>query len=145
MVGAQAAQITLGDFTDAFGTAAHDGSPDPGGSGQLVAELGREQDVVTQALPSTAEELLIATGAQAVQLGRVQERDAEFVGSADGGDAALLARSPVGDRHAHRAQTDFLGLEALAAEGVLGEVRGALCHVLDARDTTPGGHGARIA
>src|SRR3954451_17417373 len=95
---------------------------------QVEAELGREDDVVADVLHGPSEELLVTAGAHAVQLGGVEEGDAEFVGTAEGGDAALLVRGTVGHGHAHRAEADGADLQTLGAEPAVREVPVVLCH-----------------
>ena len=66
-----------------------------------------------------AEQLLVGAGAHAVELGGVEERDAELEGSSDRGDALVVVAGAVGHRHAHRAEAEGGDFEAFFAEGAL--------------------------
>jgi hypothetical protein len=70
------------------------------------AELGGQHDVVSPPGDRPADQLLVGVGA--VDLGRVDQRDAQLEGAVDGPDRLLLVGAGAGveGRHAHRAQPD---------------------------------------
>lgn len=115
VVGAEVAQAVVGDFADALGTAVECLAL-PLVLRHVEAELGREHDVVAEALHRLAEQLLVRSGPAAVELGGVEEGDAELVSPLDGGDTTLGIGVAVRHRHAHRSESDRRHLEALAAE-----------------------------
>jgi len=107
--------------------AAVDADPAPVGP-PLVAELGRELDLVAAAGDRLAHEPLVGEGA--VHVGGVEERHAQVEGAVDGLDALLLVAGPVELGHAHAAE----------AQGGDGERRGGpegallKCHAPSQRD-----------
>jgi hypothetical protein len=70
------------------------------------AELGRHHDLVAAASNGAADEFLV--GEWPVDLGGVQEGDAQVEGSVDGADrlGVVAAGAGVGGRHPHGTQTD---------------------------------------
>jgi hypothetical protein len=70
------------------------------------AELGGEHDVVPAALDGAADQFLVGVGA--VDLGGVDEVDAQLQGAVDGADGLVVVGSGpgVGGGHAHRSQAD---------------------------------------
>jgi hypothetical protein len=68
----------------------------------LVPELGREDHLVAPARDGLADEELV--GAEAVDVGGVEEVDAELERAVDGGDGLGVVNRPVGPAHAHAAE-----------------------------------------
>jgi len=70
------------------------------------AELGGQHDLVTPALQGAADEFFV--GVRAVDLGGVEEGDAEVEDAVDGADGlgVVAAGAGVGEGHAHRSQAD---------------------------------------
>jgi hypothetical protein len=88
------------------------------------AELHAQRDGVAVAiLERTPDQQLVPTGA--VEVGRVDQRDARVDGRVDGGDALAVVGSPVEVGHAHRSEAD--GRCARAGEA---EVRVSICVLL---------------
>ena len=83
------------------------------------AELGRDDDLVAPAGDGAGEQLLVQVGS--VDLGRVQEGDAEFERAVDRADRALivLRGSGVERAHAHEAESDAPDDGSVRAEGDL--------------------------
>ena len=80
----------------------------------LVAELGREHDLVAAAGDRAADELLV--GERAVHVGRVEEGDAELERALDRGDRLALVGGPVELGHPHAAEALGGNPQALAAK-----------------------------
>ena len=77
-----------------------------------VAELGGQHDLIAPVGDGAADQPLVV--GRAVDVGRVEEGDAELEGSMDGGDRLVLVGRAVGEvRHAHAA-------EALGRDGQAG-------------------------
>jgi hypothetical protein len=102
VVGAQPAQRVL--------DLAHD---PPAGTAALVRvlphrdeELGGQDDVVAPSGDGPSDQLLV--GVRPVELSRVDQRDAQLEGAADGANRlrVVAAGAGVEGRHAHRAQPD---------------------------------------
>src|SRR5262249_3687608 len=74
-----------------------------------VTKLGGQHDLVPAALDSPADEFLVVV--RAVELGGVQEGDAEVEGPVDGADGFRLLGGPVAPRHSPRAKADAGDLE----------------------------------
>jgi hypothetical protein len=70
------------------------------------AELGRHHDLVAAVLDRAADEFLV--GERPVDLGGIDEGDAQVEGSVDGADGlgVVAAGAGVGGRHPHGAQAD---------------------------------------
>ena len=77
----------------------------------LVAEFGREHDLVAAAGDRAADESLV--GERPVHVGGVEERDAEVERAMDRGDRFVLVRRSVELGHAHAAEADRRDLEAV--------------------------------
>ena len=86
------------------------------------AELRREDDVVAAVLDRPADELLVGEGA--VDLGGVDERDAEVERAVDGADrlGVVGARAGVRAGHAHAAEADASDVEGSEVDVLHGGV-----------------------
>jgi hypothetical protein len=75
------------------------------------AELGRQHDLVAPARHRACDEFFVDV--RAVDLGGVDQRDAEIDGSMNcpDGFGVVTARAGVGDRHAHRAESEASDLQ----------------------------------
>ena len=109
VVGAEPPQRALDRGAD-VGRAAVEAPRAAAGVGD-EAELGRQHDLVAAALHGPADELLVGVGA--VDLGGVDEGDAEVERPVDGADrlGVVGAGAGVGVGHAHGAQADAGDLE----------------------------------
>jgi hypothetical protein len=76
-----------------------------------VAELGRQQDLVADALDRAADQLLV--GAGRVGVGSVEEASPHLGGSRDGGGGRCRIGRAVDRRHAHAAEPDGRDCERL--------------------------------
>ena len=115
-VGLQVAQAVLGDLADVLRAAVR---PVPGGllGSKVEAELRRDHDLVAERRDRLADDLLVEARPEPVELGGVEEGDAELVRAADGRDALVpVTTRPVGHRHAHRAEADGGDLEAVLSQ-----------------------------
>jgi hypothetical protein len=104
VVGAEPPQRTLDRGAD-VGRAAVEDTGAAAGVGDH-AELGRHHDLVAAAVDGAAEEFLV--GERPVDLGGVQQGDAQLERSVDGADGlgVVAAGAGVGGRHPHGAQAD---------------------------------------
>jgi len=75
------------------------------------AELGGQHDVVAPLSDRPSHQLLV--GVRPVDLGRVDQRDAQLEGAVDGANRlrVIAAGAGVEGRHAHRAQPDARDVE----------------------------------
>ncbi|GHE70597.1 hypothetical protein GCM10017771_94520 [Streptomyces capitiformicae] len=103
VVGAQVPQeACLCDGADVFRSAV-EGAAEAAHVGQVVAELGGQDNLVAEVLDRPPEQLLAGIAAQPVQFGGVAVSDAELESAADGGDPAIGVGRTVSHGHAHRA------------------------------------------
>ena len=107
VVGVEPAQRSFDGDADVLGAAV---GPDSAGV-RHEPELGGEHHLVAAALEGAADEFLVGVGA--VDLGGVDQGDAEVEGPVDGADGfGVVAAGPgVGGGHAHRAQADAADVE----------------------------------
>jgi hypothetical protein len=70
----------------------------------LEAEFGRDHHAVAYRLECLADQHLVFIGT--VEFGRVEERDAELDGAAEGSDRFMLGLAAIGEAHAHAAEAD---------------------------------------
>jgi hypothetical protein len=110
VVGAEPAQRLLGDAlrvlrraVDAAGRAL-----------EVEAELGRDLDLVAVPGEGAPDQLLVRV--RAVDLGGVEERDAEVERPRDRGDPVRFLGGPVGPGHPHAAEPLGRHLESLTAQ-----------------------------
>ena len=83
-------------------------------SSQDVAELRREHDLVAAALDRLADERLVLAGLRAVDVGGVEEGDAELERPVDRRDRLGLVRLAVPGRHPHAAEALLRDLEPVS-------------------------------
>ncbi len=93
--------------------------------GDLVADLGGDDDVVAAAGDDLADELLVGVGA--VEVRGVQQGDAEFESPVGGAQGLLSVDRTVGERHAH------------ASEPLLGDDEPPGCRAFVAASSVPSG------
>jgi len=86
----------------------------------LKTELGREHDLVAAALERAPEELFVRV--RAVDIGRVEQRDAEVERMVDRGDRFGVVARSVELAHAHATQAERGNFGAVAAESTRAHV-----------------------
>lgn len=91
LVNAQVAQAVVGDRADVVRAAVETQAL----LGPREAELGGQHDLVAEVAHGGAKQNLVVARAPAVELGGVEEGDAQVVGVAYGGDARLLVTRAV--------------------------------------------------
>ena len=114
VVDAQAPQRGLGGLLDVLGPAVEAA----GGGVVGVAddpELRGQHDLVAAVGDGAADELLVGVGA--VDVGGVEEGDAELEGAVDGGDRLVVVARAVELGHAHAAEAEGGDGRALEAQG----------------------------
>ena len=79
-----------------------------------VAELGRQHDLVASLGDGASDQQLVLE--RTVDVGRVEEEDAQVEGAVDGGDRLVVVGHAVELRHPHAAQPLGRHLEPLAAQ-----------------------------
>ena len=82
------------------------------------AELGGKHDLVALGPDGAADELLVRV--RAVDVGGIEEVDAQLEGPVDGGHGLVAVAGAVELAHAHAAEALGRHCEALAAEGTVG-------------------------
>ena len=109
VVGAEPLQRAFDGGADVRRAAVEVPAPPP--AWEIEPELRGEHDLVAAALDGPADELLV--GVRAVDLGGVDEGDAEVEGAVDGADrlGVVAAGAGVGGGHAHRAEADAADIE----------------------------------
>src|SRR5213078_351137 len=111
-VGAQAAQAVLAAFDDRLGAAV--GVDARTRYRRHDAALGRQHDVFPPVTEGLADERLVVP--DAVNGGRIKERDADVEGAVDRANRLLVVARPIRLGHAHAPQTDRRNGEAAAAK-----------------------------
>lgn len=112
LVDAQVTEAVVGDRTDVVRAAVEAQAL----LGLSEAELGGQDHLVAEVAHRLAEQNLVVARTPAVDLGGVEEGDAQLVGAADGGNARLLVTGAVALGQAHRAVADRRDRQALGAE-----------------------------
>jgi len=113
VIDAETAQAALAGFADIVGFAVDAAGPGIGGVAN-DAEFGGEDDFVALAHDGASDELFVSV--RSVDVGGVEEGDAEIDGLVDGGDGFGVVASGVELRHAHAAESFGGNLESAAAK-----------------------------
>jgi hypothetical protein len=117
-IGPQVPQAVLRDLADVLRPAVQR-LAQPRVLRHVEPELGRQHDLVAEALHRLAEQLLVTAGATAVQLGGVEEVDPQLESAPDGGHSTVVVRFAVRHGHAHRAEPERGDAQSLPAECAL--------------------------
>ena len=112
VVRAEALERGLADAPDVFRAAVQ--TRDPSGGIDAKAELGRDDDTLAVGAEGAPQQPLVGVGP--VDLGGVEEGDAEFERPANGGNRLGLVADAIGPAHAHAAEAQFRDGQPLGAE-----------------------------